>query len=68
MEEILRKTKCSMVCPCITESRHNDKTFGQPNWFDHVKKEVAACRNGAALFDLSSLAKFEVEVSAVCGT
>ena len=49
----------------MAESRHNDRTFGWPNWFDHVKREVAACRDGAALFDLSSLTKFEVEVSVV---
>ena len=55
-----------MVCAYGgVESRHNDRTFGWPNWFDHVKREVAACRKGAALFDLSSLAKFEVEVSVV---
>ena len=36
-------------------------TFGQPDWFDAVGQEVKAAHEGAALFDLSSFSKIEVE-------
>ncbi|HYJ60884.1 MAG TPA: FAD-dependent oxidoreductase, partial [Actinomycetota bacterium] len=35
--------------------------FDRPSWFGDVAEEVRACREGAALFDLSSYAKFQVE-------
>ena len=45
-----------------SDSRCDDMTFGRPNWFDKVKDEVTACRNSAALFDLTPQAKFEIKV------
>ena len=36
-------------------------TFGRPDWFDAVGQEVMAAHQGAALFDLSSFGKIEVE-------
>ena len=33
-------------------------SFGRPNWFDAVGGEHRACRQGVALFDQSSFAKF----------
>ena len=36
-------------------------TFGRPDWFDAVDQEVMAAHEGAALFDLSSFGKIEVE-------
>ncbi|MEL6978805.1 MAG: FAD-dependent oxidoreductase [Pseudomonadota bacterium] len=35
-------------------------TFGRPDWFDAVGREVAAAHEAAALFDLSSFGKIEV--------
>jgi 4-methylaminobutanoate oxidase (formaldehyde-forming) len=35
--------------------------FERPSWFDPVAEEVRACREAAALFDLSTYAKFLVE-------
>lgn len=35
-------------------------TFGKPSWFAHVAAEHGACRDAAAVFDLSSFAKFRV--------
>ena len=35
--------------------------FDRPSWFGDVAEEVRACREAAALFDLSSYAKFQVE-------
>ena len=46
----------------LIESPVNELTYGRPNWFDRVKEEHKACRENVALFDLSSLAKLEVEV------
>ena len=37
-------------------------TFGKPHWFDAVRRESQACREGVALFDMSSCSKFVVEV------
>ncbi|KAK8393212.1 hypothetical protein O3P69_013309 [Scylla paramamosain] len=36
------------------------KTWTKPQWFDHAAKEYAACREGVALLDYSSFAKFDV--------
>ena len=36
-------------------------TFGRPDWFDAVGQEVMAAHEGAALFDLSSFGKIEVQ-------
>ena len=44
------------------ESRENELTYGQPNWFDRVKEEHLACRKKVALFDMSAFAKIEIEV------
>ena len=38
-------------------------TFGKPNWFDRTCEEHLACREGVAMFDLTSFAKFEIEVT-----
>ncbi|MCU1393765.1 MAG: putative sarcosine dehydrogenase [Ilumatobacteraceae bacterium] len=35
-------------------------SFGKPNWFDHVGDECHAVRNGVALVDQTSFAKFEI--------
>lgn len=45
------------------ESCDNDLTFGQPNWLANSGEEHLACREGVALFDLTSFAKFEIEGS-----
>ena len=36
-------------------------TFGRPDWFEAVGEEVKAAHEGAALFDLSSFGKIEIE-------
>ena len=36
-------------------------TYGRQNWFDHSATEHRACREGAALFDQTSLAKLLVQ-------
>lgn len=35
-------------------------TFGKPAWFDNVKAEYWACREGVCLIDMSTFAKFEL--------
>jgi 4-methylaminobutanoate oxidase (formaldehyde-forming) len=35
--------------------------FDRPSWFGPVGEEVRACREAAALFDLSTYAKFEIQ-------
>ena len=35
-------------------------TFARPSWFDHVGAECRAVRDGAAVLDLTAMAKFEV--------
>ena len=35
--------------------------FGRPDWFDNVRREVAAAHQAAALFDASPFGKIEVE-------
>ena len=46
----------------LLDTKLNSKTFGWPNWFDNVKDEVSACRSRAAVFDLTSQAKFILSV------
>ena len=36
-------------------------TFGKPDWFDQVGREVAHAHEGAAIFDLSTFGKIRVE-------
>jgi glycine cleavage system aminomethyltransferase T/glycine/D-amino acid oxidase-like deaminating enzyme len=38
-----------------------DYSFGRQNWFPYAQAEAEALRDGVALFDLSSFAKFRVE-------
>jgi 4-methylaminobutanoate oxidase (formaldehyde-forming) len=43
----------------LTEAeRHTAYSFGRQNWFPHVGEEHRACREGVALFDMTSFAKF----------
>ncbi len=45
----------------------HDGGFGKPVWFDRVKAEYWACREGVCLIDMSTFAKFELTVSACFG-
>ncbi|XP_014666984.1 PREDICTED: pyruvate dehydrogenase phosphatase regulatory subunit, mitochondrial-like isoform X2 [Priapulus caudatus] len=38
-----------------------DLTFRKPVWFDAVREEYMACRQGVALIDMSSFTKFELK-------
>ncbi|MCU4161666.1 FAD-dependent oxidoreductase [Acidiphilium sp. AL] len=38
--------------------RRTGYSFGRQNWFAHVAEEHRACREGVALFDMTSFAKF----------
>ena len=38
--------------------------FGKPKWFENVKSEYWACREGVCLIDMSTFTKFELAVSA----
>jgi glycine cleavage system aminomethyltransferase T/glycine/D-amino acid oxidase-like deaminating enzyme len=38
--------------------RRIDYSFGRQNWFDQVAEEHRACREGVAIFDMTSFAKF----------
>lgn len=42
------------------------QTFGKPDWFDQVGREVAQAHEHAAIFDLSSFGKIEVEGRDAC--
>ena len=57
-----------IVMWCSTESREFVGTFGKPNWFDNVCEEHTKCRNEVCVFDMTSFAKFEVEVSTSLNT
>ena len=37
-------------------------TWGRPEWFGNVAREHAACRDAAALIDMSFMSKFRVQV------
>lgn len=39
-------------------------SFGKPPWFDNVRAEYWACREGVCLIDMSTFAKFELRVRA----
>jgi 4-methylaminobutanoate oxidase (formaldehyde-forming) len=43
-----------------------DSTFGRQNWFDAVKREHEAVRNGVAIFDQTSFAKFFMQGRDAC--
>ena len=60
-------SQSNVVTDSPTESREFVGTFGKPNWFDNVCEEHRNCRNKVCVFDLSSFAKFEVEVSTYYG-
>ena len=38
-------------------------TYWRPGFFDSLKEEYQACREGVALIDMSSFAKFQITVS-----
>jgi 4-methylaminobutanoate oxidase (formaldehyde-forming) len=42
-------------------------TYGRQNWFEHSAAEHRACREGAAYFDQTSLAKLLVQGPDACG-
>jgi 4-methylaminobutanoate oxidase (formaldehyde-forming) len=46
--------------PADVEPKY-EYTYGRQNWFEHSAQEHHATRNGVALFDQSSFAKFVVE-------
>lgn len=37
-------------------------SFGKPAWFNQVKAEYWACREGVCLIDMSTFTKFELMV------
>ncbi len=41
-------------------------TFGRPDWFGNVAREVHAAHHGAAIFDASSLGKIDVQGPDAC--
>lgn len=52
--------------PNIPDDFHEDLpvrgSFGKPAWFDKVKSEYWACREGVCLIDMSTFTKFELRV------
>lgn len=38
-------------------------TWTKPKWFDYAAREYAACREGVAILDYSSFAKYDIWVS-----
>ena len=46
-----------------TECKEFIGTFGKPHWLESVREEHINCRNKVCVFDMTSFAKFEVEVS-----
>ena len=44
-----------------TAAAHYDYSYGRQNWFEHSAREHRAVREGVALFDQSSFAKFRLE-------
>lgn len=42
-------------------------TFGKPEWFDQVGREVEQAHQGAAIFDQSTFGKIEVQGAQACG-
>ena len=41
-------------------------TYWRPGFFDCLKEEYQACREGVALMDMSSFAKFQITVRITC--
>jgi len=37
-------------------------TYGKPTWFDSVRSEYWACRQGVVIIDMSTFTKFELRV------
>ena len=48
------------------EAAHYEYSYGRQNWFEHSAREHRAARNGVALFDQSSFAKFRLEGRDAC--
>lgn len=40
-----------------------EMTLGKPVWFDTVRGEYFACREGVAMVDMSSFTKFDLKVT-----
>jgi 4-methylaminobutanoate oxidase (formaldehyde-forming) len=53
--------RAAWFAPGATEPPAWRYDFDRPSWFAEVAAEVRACREGAALFDLSTYAKFLVQ-------
>jgi len=50
-----------LICPIGADVRQPVMTFGKPDWFDQVGREVALAHEAAAIFDQSTFGKVEVE-------
>lgn len=48
------------------EERRFDYSYGRPGWFEATARECRAVRDGVALFDLSSFAKYRVQGRDAC--
>ena len=46
---------------CFGKTEEPKMTFGRPDWFENVRKEVLAAHENAAIFDASSFGKIEVQ-------
>ena len=44
------------------DPKGNNDTFGKPRWFDNMKIESEACRNGVGIVDVSASLKIEISV------
>jgi len=60
-------TSTTAVTDCDTDEFHETGlpekgTYGKPTWFDSVRSEYWACRQGVGLIDMSTFTKFELRV------
>jgi len=58
------------VYNCVTDEVHETGlpekgTYGKPTWFDIVRSEYWACRQGVCIIDMSTFTKFELRVSSL---
>jgi len=63
MNPIMNLCVCVWVADEMHETGLPEKgTYGKPTWFENVRSEYWACRQGVCLIDMSTFTKFELRV------
>ena len=63
----IKKSKQTLIAVHVDDEKRRMWTFMQPKWFEAAQEEYWACKERVCIMDMSSFAKFELEVG-VCSS